>query len=78
LAGFAAVAAGGGDAEAAGRLWGVFERLVEETEAAYAPSERSRYERGVAEVAGPEFTRSVRAGRVLPLARAVEDALSLD
>jgi predicted ATPase len=78
LAGFAAVAAARRDAETAGRLWGVFERLTEETEAAYAPSEQARYERRIVEVAGPEFDAGVRAGRVIPLARAVEDALSLD
>jgi predicted ATPase len=78
LAGFAAVVADRGDAERAGRFWGAFVRIGEETEAAYAPSERARYEQHIDAVAGSEFEAGVRVGRVIPLARAVEDALSLD
>jgi predicted ATPase len=78
LAGLAAVAADRGDAERAGRLWGVFERIGEETEAAYAPAEQARYERHINMVTGPEFDAGVRIGRVVPIARAVEDALSPD
>jgi predicted ATPase len=77
LAGLAAVAADRGDAERAGRLWGAFARIGEETEAAYAASERARYERHIHEVASSEFEAGVRVGRVMPLARVVEDALSL-
>jgi predicted ATPase/class 3 adenylate cyclase len=78
LGGIAAVAAARGDRRSAGRFWEGFRRLVQETGATYAPSERDRYERHINEVAGPEFDAGVRAGRVVPLARAIEDALSLN
>jgi predicted ATPase/DNA-binding SARP family transcriptional activator len=79
LAGLAAVAAARGDAEGAGRLWGVVQRLEEERGFKLSHFERVRYEQMIATVAGSAaFDEAVSTGRALSLERAVDDALLHD
>jgi predicted ATPase/class 3 adenylate cyclase len=79
LAGLAAVAAARGDAESAGRLWGVVERLEEERGFKLNHFERVRYEQIIATVAGgAAFEEAVSTGRALSLERALDYGLLYD
>jgi predicted ATPase/DNA-binding SARP family transcriptional activator len=79
LAGLAAVAAARGDAEGAGRLWGVIEYLEEERGFKLNHFERVRYERFIATVAGSAaFDEAVSTGRALSLEQAADYALTHD
>jgi hypothetical protein len=72
------VAAGRGQAERAGRLWGAVEGEAARGRIGQWESEREEYASHVFAVAGPEFERSRADGRSLSLDEAAEYALSLD
>jgi predicted ATPase/DNA-binding SARP family transcriptional activator len=79
LAGLAAVAAARGDAEGAGRLWGVVQRLEGERGFKLNHFERVRYEQIIATVAGGAgFDEAVSTGRAVSLEQAVDYALMHD
>jgi predicted ATPase/class 3 adenylate cyclase len=75
----AATSSRAGQAETGARLFGAAERLREELEAPLPPSERQRYDEGVAlsrsALPEPVFAQSWAAGRVLTLDDVIAEAL---
>jgi predicted ATPase/DNA-binding SARP family transcriptional activator len=78
LAGLACVAAAGGHAARAGRLWGAVERREDDMGVKLHDAERARYELCIAAVGGAEFDEAASAGRGLTLEQAVAYAESVD
>jgi hypothetical protein len=76
LGGLAATAAKRGDAERSGRLWGAALAIERKLEIPFGVRERSRYERALAVVAGPQFEAAMADGGGADLEAVVEDALS--
>ncbi len=76
LGSFAALAARERQGERAGRLWGAVEAVEARLGTQLQRTDRLRYERALADVAGPAFDAAVESGRALTLDRAVREALA--
>jgi hypothetical protein len=72
----ASAAAGRGDIEEAGHLWGAVEAVESKLGITLLTHERERYERSLRDLDAPEFGAAVDAGRALALEDAVQYALT--
>jgi tetratricopeptide (TPR) repeat protein len=75
LADLARIAAKVGDAQRAGRLWGILEVVEAQGHVAGWPAAREQYARHVLAGSTPELTRAQETGRRMPFDDAVEYAL---